>query len=580
MRHLIPVSWAVAGAALCYGLWSAFVNSWLCDDAFISYRYAENFVDGLGLVYNAGERVEGYTNFLWVMLLSLGLLVDVDPLLGSQYLGVGFYLATIVLLCWTAAGGNPRRNIVPLAAIGLCLHGHSAIFATCGLETSMFTFFVTAGLVLLVYAERPGHFAMCGLALIVATMTRPDGAVFYACASVVVAGLAARRRRWGTLIGFGLPFVVVYGPYFLWKFSYYGYPFPNTFYAKSASDPYLGQGLWYVWLYFSCYWYLIPALVIPAWLSLRRGGTATAGLPGRRGPVVVALFTLPFLAYVVWVGGDFMFSRFCLPVTPALLLGLQYLAHRRLLAAVSGVVLVLGSILTTHGPVSVYLAYTARAIAPGNARNVVEERDHYPHWYVEAYQILGETLTRRCHGVDLRVAIGGGQAMLGYFGRFSHVLEIHGLTDTFIAHREISTRGRLGHEKELPLDHEYYRERGIHLIVGAYTQHAVPGDSPRMAEARRFEFWADDVPFYPDGERHSGFAQATMLIYDAEWMNRLVGRPGVRFTPFPEFLDHYLPTMGGLGQDAVRRDLAAFRRFYFDHVDDRVRLRMIEAFLE
>ena len=92
------------------------------------------------------------------------------------------------------------------------------------------------------------HFAGCGLALIFATMTRPDGAIFYACASLAVVLLALRQRRWGTLIGFALPFVVVYGPYFFWKLSYYGHPFPNTFYAKSASKPYLDQGLWYVWL--------------------------------------------------------------------------------------------------------------------------------------------------------------------------------------------------------------------------------------------------------------------------------------------------------------------------------------------
>src|SRR5690606_38133881 len=42
--------------------------SWLSDDAFISFRYAQNLVEGHGLVYNPGERVEGYTNFLWTVL--------------------------------------------------------------------------------------------------------------------------------------------------------------------------------------------------------------------------------------------------------------------------------------------------------------------------------------------------------------------------------------------------------------------------------------------------------------------------------------------------------------------------------
>jgi hypothetical protein len=76
------------------------------------------------------------------------------------------------------------------------------------------------------------------------------------------------------------------------------------------------------------------------------------------------------------------------------------------------------------------------------------------------------------------------------------------------------------------------------------------------------------------------FARATMLTYDADLMARLAGRPGLRFTPFPEFLDRYMPTMGDLGQAKVRQDLAAFKRFYFDHNDDPIRLRVLEAFFE
>src|SRR5262245_30182050 len=43
---------------------------WLCDDAFISFRYVRNLVTGHGLVFNVGERVEGYSNFLWVIELA------------------------------------------------------------------------------------------------------------------------------------------------------------------------------------------------------------------------------------------------------------------------------------------------------------------------------------------------------------------------------------------------------------------------------------------------------------------------------------------------------------------------------
>ena len=58
-------------AALCAGAvaWALHLG-WLADDAFISFRYSRNWANGEGLVYNAGERVEGYTNFLWVAVLT------------------------------------------------------------------------------------------------------------------------------------------------------------------------------------------------------------------------------------------------------------------------------------------------------------------------------------------------------------------------------------------------------------------------------------------------------------------------------------------------------------------------------
>src|SRR5690606_452754 len=65
MPRLTILSWLLAGlAALCFGLLRAIELRWVCDDAFISFRYAQNLIDGHGLVFNAGERVEGYTNFL------------------------------------------------------------------------------------------------------------------------------------------------------------------------------------------------------------------------------------------------------------------------------------------------------------------------------------------------------------------------------------------------------------------------------------------------------------------------------------------------------------------------------------
>ena len=66
-RRLTATACAVLGILFAYSI------AWTCDDAWISFRYARNFVEGLGLVFNPGERVEGYTNFSWTLLAALGI---------------------------------------------------------------------------------------------------------------------------------------------------------------------------------------------------------------------------------------------------------------------------------------------------------------------------------------------------------------------------------------------------------------------------------------------------------------------------------------------------------------------------
>jgi hypothetical protein len=560
------LAWALLGAALCYGVWGAIDGAWVCDDAFISFRYCRNLIDGLGLVYNAGEHVEGYTNFLWVMLIAGGMGLGAEPVVLGQVLGVLFFVGTIAVL-WHSAR---LMGTIPLAAIGLALHQHTQIFSTCGLETSMYTFLVTSGLVALIGAEKTRQFALGGLCLILATMTRPDGALFYVLGGTVVVSIAARRRDWRPFVGYAASFVLLYVPYFFWKFAYYGHALPNTFYAKSASEPYVGQGFYYVRLYLTCYYYLIPALVVPLWILLRRNGDTGVETDGRRGPLLVTLFTLPFLMYVIWVGGDFMFARFCLPVTPALFLGLQFLVrtHRWSAFLVTAIVLV----------ASFATLYPAETIKLGNPRTVAEERDHYPAWTIEAYRKIGSRLAEIFAGQDLRVVIGGSQAMLAYFGEFPYALEINGLTDEFIAHRKLEKRGKVGHEKQLPLDHEYLTQKGVDMMVGALAIEWVRVPNDRLAEQRHFEFHVENIHYRigDEDKMFTGYARATLITYDRDLLRAVRGREDVRFPDFEAYLDRYIARLDQIDRDEVRLDLAAFDAFYFGCNDDPDRRSKIE----
>ena len=97
------VPFLIGAAAVIVGLAAAAWVSWTCDDAFISYRYARNLVEGSGLVYNPGERVEGYTNLLWTLWIAAGLALHVDPETWSSIFGLLSYggVLMVILLAWS-----------------------------------------------------------------------------------------------------------------------------------------------------------------------------------------------------------------------------------------------------------------------------------------------------------------------------------------------------------------------------------------------------------------------------------------------------------------------------------------------
>src|SRR5438552_12188088 len=101
---------AGAWLAILVGVLHAARLAWATDDAFISFRYADNLVRGLGLVYNAGERVEGYSNFLWTLWCAAGISLGASPVVWSIVWGIACYAATLALLARFAADRRARAG--------------------------------------------------------------------------------------------------------------------------------------------------------------------------------------------------------------------------------------------------------------------------------------------------------------------------------------------------------------------------------------------------------------------------------------------------------------------------------------
>ena len=171
------------GALLALSMWR--VRAYTVDDAYISFRYARNLAHGHGLVYNAGERVEGYTNFLFTVLLAGGIRVGLGPVVFSKVLGALSAFGALVCTYFLAGRLRPFRTLPCVATWLLATTVVFDGYAVFGLETSLFVALVLLGTLLffretndLDGASDEGVFPWSGVVLALASLTRPEAPMF------------------------------------------------------------------------------------------------------------------------------------------------------------------------------------------------------------------------------------------------------------------------------------------------------------------------------------------------------------------------------------------------------------------
>ena len=272
----------VVAGVLSYAPWLALLGvlsylSWfMTDDAFIAFRYVRNFMEGHGLVFNPGERVEGYSSFLWVLeLAAIWKIFGLPPEDVAQWLSVGYTAGVIALLLWWVRRDATLRNRGLAGWMALGLVCGSATFAVWtsggGLETRQFTFFVMAAIIALsVHNGSRWGLLAASFGLAGASLTRPEGILIAACCFgwfCLSRTLADRRRSdaspgsalhpdsiaWRRLVAWvdwreiacliG-PFVVLVSAHLAFRLVYYGEWLPNTYYAKIVR-PWYGAGFRY-----------------------------------------------------------------------------------------------------------------------------------------------------------------------------------------------------------------------------------------------------------------------------------------------------------------------------------------------
>jgi hypothetical protein len=436
------------------------------DDAFISFRYASNLAAGHGFVFNPGERVEGYTNFLWVVLLAGGVKLGIKPETLSLLLGVAAAAGLIVVVArasFKLGLGNATVWVAPALLAG---SPALAVWATGGLETTFYAFLLTLGVCRLAEEVEAGAPRIATAVVFgLASLTRPEGALFGGGMSAVLLVQFARTREgrlaWARWSGVFLAIVL---SYFFWRFSYYRYLLPNTFYAKvDVGGSQVGRGLRYFSAFGAAigYWLLLPLVGLA---SMRRKALA-----------IVAAAVAAQLAFVVFVGGDGLpMYRFFVPMLGLLFLlvawGTETLLTRieasKTMRTIAATLLVLACV------------YSARGGFAG-AQYLYVKQDEAE---VAAWTEIGRWLHDNAHPQDSIGVVPAGA--IPYYSELL-ALDMLGLNDVTIAHTPISMgNGQAGHEK---YNTAYVLKRApTYLLLGTYRLYPAP-DNP----------WQQLTPYYP-----------------------------------------------------------------------------------
>jgi len=337
-------------------------------------------------------------------------------------------------------------------------------------------------------------------------MTRPDGLLFYGIYSLHLLWSERQSGRHDAgrkILQWVLVFAIVFVPYYLWRFSYYGYTFPNTFYAKVGGAPPVGRGLRYVGVYLLGYGGGI--LMLPALFVLRQ----------LRQDWVKLLFAqiVIYGGYIIYVGGDGLaFERFIVPILPPLCVlaqegmrsayewakGLAAPAYGRAMAvAACGLTLGAAALsgLPSIGPI--LFPNRDRWYEPNSGLTFPGVgRDHrylnFDNYFVERQRRAAMWLNANAPANSLIAATPAGS--IAYYSSL-RVIDMLGLNDVHIAHFGRKGEGwdRAGHEKG---DGSYVLSRSPDFILlGNVAVLPAPiAESEMMSKLIRtseHEIWAD-----------------------------------------------------------------------------------------
>ncbi len=437
------------------------------DDAFITFRYSKFLTLGRGPYFNVGEHVEGYTNFLTMLLMvgAITLFGDDEALFVAKLLGVGGGLVAIIAtwaLCsrWLRKVETIAPHADPLAWTGAALVATNCAYAfnsTTGLETTLFSALIVVALWLLQKGCDQQRYRGAGVAFALAALTRPEGAMVFAAAflgRLIAAEWRTKAGRRALVLDASIVTAVV-AAHLVFRYAFYdGEWLPNTFYAKRGGFTWRVTAAEYV-LQFGV---ILMGALVPIFALfplLARNGALRRAVPPA---LLVAWASVGaiFIAGAGWMPGYRLLMPF-VPVWSALAVcGIAAVADR-----------FRSNALRIAGGMSLLLVAVLFLWQDSERKEYYEYALTRAEGYVAGHTALANWLNEQAEpGVTVALMDIG---IVGFKCIDLHILDITGLTDRHIA----KSPGGL-HTKEF--DPAYVFDQKPEFVVLAFRGPPVPID--------------------------------------------------------------------------------------------------------
>lgn len=277
------------------------LNAWMTEDAFVTLRVLDNFVHGYGLRWNITERVQAYTHPMWLFWLLPFYFATREAFYTTILVSVATALAACIMAAWPYRKARDFQEKLALIILGagFCLSRALIEFATSGLEGPLSYMLLSCFFYFAHHRPSKPHVLILIASLI--GFNRLDHLLLVAPIIASLLWYVRGWKAWQNCIVASTPLLL----WFAFSFLYYGFFFPNTYYAKTHTgislSGFIAQG-WY---------YLVDFLFRdPVGAALLFAGLALPIFYRKR---AVALFSgglWLYTLYILSIGGDFMSGRF------------------------------------------------------------------------------------------------------------------------------------------------------------------------------------------------------------------------------------------------------------------------------